>query len=80
MRPPREPEIFTVPAVRFTEHGALMLANVINSPEAVQVSVLIVRTFVRLREMLASNAEFARKLELLEEKYDQQFKLVFEAQ
>ena len=63
----------------FTEHGALMLANVLNSKKAVQVSVQIVRTFVRLREMLASNADLARKLEMLEKKYDQQFKVVFEA-
>ena len=63
----------------FTEHGALMLANVINSQKAVQVSVQIVKTFVHLREMLASNAELARKLEMLEKKYDQQFKVVFEA-
>jgi hypothetical protein len=49
----------------FTEHGALTLANVLNSPGAVQVSVQIVRTFVRLREMLLSNIELARKLEAL---------------
>jgi phage regulator Rha-like protein len=63
----------------FTEHGALMLANIVNSKKAVQVSVQIVRTFVRLRELLASNAELARKLESLEKKYDRQFKVVFEA-
>jgi hypothetical protein len=63
----------------FTEHGALMLANVLNSEKAVQVSVQIIGTFVRLREMLASNAELARKLEALESKYDQQFKVVFDA-
>lgn len=62
----------------FTEHGVLMLANVLNSSRAVQVSLQIVRTFVRLREMLASNAELARKLEALEKKYNQQFKVVFE--
>ena len=63
----------------FTEHGALMLANVLNSAKAVQASVQIVRTFVRLREMLSSNAELARKLEALEKKYDHQFKVVFQA-
>ncbi|MBU1299516.1 MAG: ORF6N domain-containing protein [Bacteroidetes bacterium] len=63
----------------FTEHGALMLANVLNSEKAVRVSVQIVRTFVRLRQMLASNAELARKLDALEKKYDEQFKVVFEA-
>jgi DNA repair protein RadC len=63
----------------FTEHGALMLANVLSSSRAVQASVQIVRTFVRLRELLSSNVELACKLEALEKKYDQQFKLVFEA-
>ena len=63
----------------FTEHGALMIANVLNSPRAVQVSLQIVRTFVHLRQILASNSALARKLEALEKKYDQQFKIVFEA-
>ena len=61
----------------FTEHGALMLANVLNSPKAVQVSVQIVRTFIRLREMLATHKDLALKLEEMEKKYDQQFKGVF---
>ena len=63
----------------FSEHGALMLANVLNSARAAQTSVQVVRVFVRLRQMLASNAELARKLELLEKKYDAQFKVVFDA-
>jgi len=63
----------------FTEHGALMLANVLNSERAAQTSVQVVRAFVRLRQMLASNAELARKLEALEKKYDRQFKVVFDA-
>jgi hypothetical protein len=63
----------------FTEHGALMLANVLNSERAAQASVQVVRAFVRLRQMLASNAELARKLETLERKYDAQFKVVFDA-
>jgi len=58
----------------FTEHGALMLANVLNSERAAQTSVMGVRAFVRLRQMLASNAELARKLAALENKYDAQFK------
>ena len=66
------------PPYAFTEHGALMLANVLNSEKAVQVSVQIIRTFVRLREMLVSNAELVRKLEALEKKYNQQFKIVFD--
>jgi hypothetical protein len=63
----------------FTEHGALMLANVLNSERAAQTSVLVVRAFVRLRQLLSSNAELARKLESLEKKYDAQFKVVFDA-
>jgi len=67
------------PPYAFTEHGALMLANVLNSERATQTSVQVVRAFVRLRQMLASNAELARKLEALEKKYDRQFKVVFDA-
>jgi len=67
------------PPYAFTEHGALMLANVLNSEKAAQTSVHVVRAFVRLRQMLATNAELARKLEALEKKYDAQFKVVFDA-
>lgn len=63
----------------FTEHGALMLANVLNSERAAQTSVQVVRVFVRLRQLLASNAGLARKLTVLEQKYDAQFKVVFDA-
>ncbi|MEK6768187.1 MAG: ORF6N domain-containing protein [Gemmatimonadota bacterium] len=63
----------------FTEHGAVMLASVLNSPTAVRTSVQIVRAFVRIRLMLASNAELARKLEDLERRYDSQFRVVFRA-
>ena len=56
-----------------------MAANVLNSERAVRASVEVVRAFVRLRQMLASNAEMARKLEELEKKYDRQFKVVFDA-
>ena len=63
----------------FTEHGALMLANVINSARAAQTSVLVVRAFVRLRQMLASNADLAHKLAAMEKNYDKQFKVVFDA-
>ena len=63
----------------FTEHGAIMLATILNSPVAVQSSIQVVRAFVRLRQMLASNAELARKLDTLERKYDAQFKVVFDA-
>jgi hypothetical protein len=63
----------------FTEQGVAMLSSVLRSPRAVQVNIAIMRTFVRLREMLLSNAELARKLAALENKYDAQFKVVFDA-
>jgi len=66
----------------FTEHGALMLANVLNSEKAVRVSVQIVRTFVRLREILSTHKELAQKLAELErkiEKHDTQIQAIFEA-
>jgi len=52
----------------FTEHGAMMAATVLNSPRAVQVSVYVVRAFVRLRRMLAQHKELAAKLDQLERK------------
>jgi hypothetical protein len=54
----------------FTEHGAIMLASVLNSHIAVQASVRVVRAFVRLREMVAANAQLATKLEELERRLD----------
>ncbi|MBI3597000.1 MAG: ORF6N domain-containing protein [Nitrospirae bacterium] len=63
----------------FTEHGAIMAANVLNSPIAVRASLQVVRAFVRLREMLATHKDLARKLEALERKYDSHFKVVFDA-
>ena len=56
-----------------------MLATVLNSPIAVQSSIQVVRAFVRLRQMLASNKELAKRLNELEKKYDVQFKVVFDA-
>jgi hypothetical protein len=63
----------------FTEHGALMAANVLRSPRAVEMSLFVVRAFVRLRRSLVQHADLARKLEALEKKYDAQFKVVFDA-
>ena len=63
----------------FTEHGAIMAASVLNTPLAVEVSVQVVRAFVKLREMILSHKDLAKKLEDLEKKYDSQFKLVFDA-
>lgn len=63
----------------FTEQGVAMLSSVLRSPRAVQVNIEIMRTFVRLRQWLASNAELSKRLDDLENKYDDQFKAVFEA-
>ncbi|HYJ89272.1 MAG TPA: ORF6N domain-containing protein [Pyrinomonadaceae bacterium] len=63
----------------FTEHGAIMAANVLNNERAVEASVQVVRAFVKLRQMLTSNTELSRKLDSLEQKYDRQFKIVFDA-
>ena len=63
----------------FTEQGVAMLSSVLNSERAVAVNIEIMRAFVRLCRMLATNADLARKLESLEKKYDAQFKVVFDA-
>ncbi|MEZ5347285.1 MAG: ORF6N domain-containing protein [Pyrinomonadaceae bacterium] len=63
----------------FTEHGAVMAANVLNNEKAINTSVQIVRTFVKLRKMVASNEMLRKKLNDLERKYDGQFKVVFTA-
>lgn len=62
----------------FTEQGVAMLSSVLNSERAVQVNILIIRAFVKLREMIASNKELAKRLDELEKKYDAQFKVVFD--
>ena len=63
----------------FTEHGAIMAASVLKSRRAVEMSLYVVRAFVRMREILAANADLARRLESLKRKYDGQFKSVFTA-
>jgi aromatic ring-opening dioxygenase LigB subunit len=63
----------------FTEQGVSMLSSVLRSRRAIQVNVTIMRTFVKLREMLETNKELAKKLDQLERKYDHQFKVVFDA-
>ncbi len=63
----------------FTEHGTIMLANVLNTPSAVATSVVIVRAFVKLRALLSTQQELERKILELESKYDQQLKLIFQA-
>ena len=70
---------FSKNVMAFTEHGIAMLSSVLNSKRAIQVNIEIMRAFVRLRRILASNANLARKLDELEKKYDGQFRVVFEA-
>ena len=67
------------PPYAFSEQGVAMLSSVLNSKRAVQVNIEIMRTFVRLRRILASHAELAEKLAQLEQKYDGQFRVVFDA-
>jgi len=63
----------------FTEQGVAMLSSVLNSDRAIEMNIAIMRAFVQLRKIIASNEELARKLDELEEKYDEQFRIVFEA-
>lgn len=67
------------PPYAFTEQGVAMLSSVLRSKRAVQVNVEIMRAFVRLRQMLESNKDLSQKLDALEQKYDAQFKIVFDA-
>ncbi|MFN4874732.1 MAG: ORF6N domain-containing protein [Akkermansiaceae bacterium] len=63
----------------FTEQGVAMLSSVLRSPRAVEVNIAIMRTFVQLRSLMQSNKLLAEKIEKLEEKYDQNFQIVFDA-
>jgi len=63
----------------FTEHGAIMAATILNSPRAVEMSVYVVRAFVQLREMLASNRELARRFAQLETRLDKKLTIHDEA-
>ena len=62
----------------FTEHGAVMLASVLNSHVAVRTSIAVVRAFIRFREFALSHRDLARKVVALEKKYDAEFKIVFD--
>ncbi len=63
----------------FTEHGAVMLASVLNSPTAVASSILVARAFIRLRELVAVNRELAKRLDELERNVDAKFCIVFDS-
>ena len=62
----------------FTEQGIAMLSSVLHSARAVQVNVAIMRTFVRLREMLTTHEELRRKIDSMEKRYDARFQAVFD--
>lgn len=63
----------------FTEQGIAMLSSVLRSPRAVEVNIAIMRTFVQLRRLMDSNRDLARKIEAMENKYDEQFAAIFDA-
>ena len=63
----------------FTEQGVAMLSSILNSERAIEVNIHIMRAFVKLREMIGTNKDLARKLADMEKKYDSQFKMVFDA-
>jgi hypothetical protein len=63
----------------FTEEDIAMLSSVLRSPRTVEVNIAIMRTFVQLRRLMDSNRNLARKVELMETKYDEQFVIVFDA-
>lgn len=62
----------------FTEHGAVMLANIIKSPRAIQVSIQVVRAFIKLRQLIISHKDLAEKLDKMEKAYDHNFQIVFQ--
>jgi len=63
----------------FTEQGVAMLSSVLNSKRAIEVNIQIMRAFVKIKQFALANQELAGKIEQLEEKYDKQFRAVFEA-
>ena len=70
---------FSKKVYAFTEQGVAMLSSVLKSERAIQVNIAVMRTFVQLRQLLATHADLARKLEKMEKKYDTQFRVVFDA-
>ena len=63
----------------FTEHGVAMLSSVLRSERAVEINIEVIRAFVKLRQLVVSNSELANRLNHLEQRYDSQFKVVFDA-
>ena len=79
MTPKRDKMGLRYKPMAFTEQGVSMLSSVLRSKRAVPVNIEIMRTFVRLREMLTTHKDLAQKVEQIEKKYDEQFQIVFEA-
>ncbi len=67
------------PPYAFTEQGVAMLSSVLRSERAIKVNIAIMRTFVQLRQIMQSNKKLSKQLEDMENKYDEQFKIVFKA-
>lgn len=67
------------PPLAFTEQGVAMLSGILNSKRAIEVNIEIMRTFVKLRQWLSTHKDLERKLTTLEKKYDENFRIVFEA-
>jgi len=63
----------------FTEQGVAMLSGILNSDRAIDVNIVIMRTFVQIRRWMSSHKELAKKVEELEKKYDEKFRIIFEA-
>ena len=63
----------------FTEHGVAMLSSVLRSERAAEINIEVIRAFVKLRQLVVSNSELANRLNHLEQRYDSQFKVVFDA-
>ena len=67
------------PPFAFTEHGAVMLASILNSETAVKASIFVVRTFIKLRQLISGYHELTERMDGIEEKYDSQFEQVIHA-
>jgi hypothetical protein len=67
------------PPYAFTQEGVAMLSSVLRSPQAIHANIAIMRTFVKLRELMVSHRDLSQKIEVLERKYDAQFKVVFDS-
>lgn len=63
----------------FTEHGVAMLSSVLNSDKAAEINIMIIRAFIKIRELLSTHKNLAMKIAQLETKYDEQFVIVFNA-